>query len=314
MLTSETNNISKEISTGDIYLLLQTINDNITRKIEEVQQEVKTIKEVIHQEVESVKQNVISLKKENTELKNKLKLSERKLKINNLIIYGLPEEEEENQYFLINAILNLTNNTLKVSLHTGEINNIYRIGKKNSNSRPVLLSLISYLKKKEILNNCTNLRGTSIKIVKDLIEEDRKEKRILLENLKIARNGNKKTYIKGLKLFIGEVPYTARELINLEPEFNFSPRPQRKAASEPSTPSPKETEETEDPVYEGKRITQETNSETETKKGEKNEIKESKPTREFRLRSDGATIHSKSTKTASDLIKKPIKNKVQLLK
>ncbi|CAH1110445.1 unnamed protein product [Psylliodes chrysocephalus] len=168
----------------------------------------------------------------------------------------------------------------------------------------MLFALISYLKKKEILSNCTNLRGTSIKTVEDLIEEDRKEKRILLENLKIARNGNKKAYIEGLKLFIGEVPYTASELINLEPEFNFSPPPQQKAASEPSTPSPKETE---DPVYEEKRITEETKSQTETKKGEKNKIKETKPIREFRLRSDGATIHSKSTKTASDLIKKPVK-------
>lgn len=47
----------------------------------------------------------------------------------------------------------------------------------------------------------------------------------------------------------------------------------------------------------------------ENKKGEKNESKEPKPTKKIRLRSDEATIHNKSTKTISDLIKKSVKTK-----
>lgn len=232
---------SSKVTIDDIYNLLKQVNSNLENKISSVEQEVKTIKTVVGQEINDLKNRVQILEQEKLSLKEKITHIERKSKHNNIIIYGIPEDNE-NPIDLTEIILEFVNGLLKVELHKIELNNLFRIGKKQQTTRPILVSFISYLKKQEILRNCKHLKGTNISISEDLIEEDRQNRKILIEYLKEAKQQKKRTTIKGNRLKIEETEYTIEDLRNkkhLEKFKNYpSPEITRKASSEPTTPLP----------------------------------------------------------------------------
>ncbi|KAG5877156.1 hypothetical protein JTB14_024558 [Gonioctena quinquepunctata] len=115
-----------------------------------------------------------------------------------------------------------------------------RLGKNKTRTRPILVSFVSQIKRQEILWNSQKLKGSRIYIAGDLIEKDQQEWKILVDNLKEARRRNKLATRKGRKLIIEGYVYTADDLKDYTQEdtnFNFSPPLERKAQSEPVTPT-----------------------------------------------------------------------------
>ncbi|CAG9822872.1 unnamed protein product [Phaedon cochleariae] len=237
----------KEITIRDVYLLMQQINSNLSEKIEKVEQSTQSLCKTLKSEVATNKEEVQLLQEENKQLKTQLEKVERRQRHNNLVFYGIEEEATETQYFLIETIVEITRQKLEVELKESEINDIFRLGKKTGHKRPVLISLLSHIKRQEILKNGPKLKNTGIFIAEDLSESDLKERKILIGGLKEARNNNKKASIKGNKLIVDGEVYTAGDISHPDQITSgdyFSP-PQRKIASEPPTPSPKEIEEEE---------------------------------------------------------------------
>lgn len=150
------------------------------------------------------------LRKEINYPKNRCQTLERKVKKNNLVIFGLKPDLKN---FTKDTLAKI-NSMLEVDIVEEDLNNIYSIGK--SVSPPIVLELVSFLKKVHILKQVKKLKGTGISISNDLSKEDREEQKILSSHLKTAKEQYPNAKIRGHKLIIGKNIYTAEDLLELE--------------------------------------------------------------------------------------------------
>lgn len=159
-----------------------------------------------HKNSEELENKVVSLEAENKNLKNRLVNLERKIKKNNILIYGLTTENTS----VIETVINLINTKLNVKLCKNEINNCYQ--NKKLNSEPIFLELTSYIKKAEIFGNAYKLKNSGIGFTDDLCFEDRQERKQLVQHLKRAKNNDLKAHIKNNKLIINGEAFTLSDL------------------------------------------------------------------------------------------------------
>ncbi|KAG5887110.1 hypothetical protein JTB14_000743 [Gonioctena quinquepunctata] len=243
-----------EVSINDVYLLLKGVNENLSKRIEVLEATTRSLTTVLQEEVETIRNKVEILEKENISLKNQLSKFEKQQKLNNLVIYGIEENQNENQEILINKFSELATT---------------KLGKKAGHNRPILISLSSQIRRQEILRNARKLKGTKIVITEDLTNGELEERKILLGALKEAKSNNKTAFLKRNKLIVEGESYTVADIENAKKldreESYFSPVTERKVVSEPPTPSPRE--------YETEENLPEIESETEAaKKIEENKI------------------------------------------
>lgn len=233
----------KDVTIKDVYVLLQTINTNLSQKIETVHEEVRELSHKLNKEVIEIKEEIDLLKEENNQLKDRVNNVERLLKKNNLVFYGMNEDPKETKDILTKAILSLLQEKLGFALSAVDISNCFRLGKKTSTNRPVLLELTSNFNKREILAKKFKFKGSNIFVNEDLIPQDLYERKILLSVLKNAKSHNLKAHLKGNKIVIDSKTYTFQDIQERKglPEElggDLSPIAPRKATSEPSTPTP----------------------------------------------------------------------------
>ncbi|CAH1974999.1 unnamed protein product [Acanthoscelides obtectus] len=198
--------------------LMKITEESSRRVIEEANSKQSTeIKEYIKSEIDSLSvqlndklnQKISEIEENYNELKIQYEKLQKELKKNNLIVFGLNAPSDCN---LISFVIGKINSLLELSLVPSDINDVYTIGKQTSN-KPIILKLVSYLKKKEILRNCKKLKGTNIAIGVELTPEEQKEQKILRQQLKKARKQNQNAFIKNRKLVVNGTEFTAHELI-----------------------------------------------------------------------------------------------------
>lgn len=230
----------KQISTADIYNLLNAVNQNLTQKIDNIEKELKQCSKIYEEKVAELEGKVDKLEQENTKLKQKIGIIERRLRQNNIIIHGIPEIEQETTSLISEKIITVFEDNIGIVIDSTDISNIYRLGANKDKKRPLLLTLSSQIKRSEVFRNCKKLKGSGISITEDLDEESLKERRILVKHLREARQANKFAKLKGNKLYIEGILYTAEQLevavTPEETEVGASPV-HRRAISEPSTPN-----------------------------------------------------------------------------
>nr|CAI5862248.1 unnamed protein product [Callosobruchus analis] len=201
--------------------LITTLEVNNKKIIEEAnERQTIEIKELIRKEVEAVSvrlheefsKKYNAIEEQYNTLKIKYERLERELKKNNIIIFGLTAPEGVK---LIDFVLGRLNELLGLTLVANDINDIYSIGKQ-TNNKPIIVKLISFLKKQEILRNCKKLKGTNISIGIELTIEERQEQKILRQHLKAARKQNLSAYIKNKRLVVSGQEYTAQQLADNE--------------------------------------------------------------------------------------------------
>lgn len=199
--------------------------EEIVKNKTELRQVIEASETRVLLKLESLNNKIKKLEKENQQFKNKIEYLERENRKNNLVIFGLHKNNKEvSVAFICEKIKDL----LGVHLLPSDINNLYTLG--SAENSPVKLELISYLKKTEIFQNCKKLKGTKIYFSNDLTENQRNEYKILREHLKQAKANTKdRCYIKGNKLFVNNIVYTAEDLHHEE-----EPIPKNRSA--PLTP------------------------------------------------------------------------------
>lgn len=125
---------------------------------------------------------IATLKEGNAQLRNKCDVlekrletqdetilqMERRLNRNNVIIYGIDEKEMESE--LAKNIVEVLNTKLEIDINKGDIEQVYRIGKRkiNESPRPIRLLLINNIVKNKIVQTKSKLKGTKIFINDDL--------------------------------------------------------------------------------------------------------------------------------------------------
>lgn len=113
-------------------------------------------------------------------------------RLNNVIIYGIPEDPKENRNSLVNKIKILCIENLKTTISNSDINWARRLGKPQTKPRPILLSLTTNLKKWQILECGPNLKGSDLFLSDDLAPEERLRRKYLNNVRKVEiRNGAK---------------------------------------------------------------------------------------------------------------------------
>lgn len=179
-------------------------------KIEMQKQTVELKESITNSIMEKMDEKIKPIIAENKDLKIKLTNLEKEIeylkrdkKQNNIIIFGLKEEEESTSG-LIQEAKKIFNNDLNINIGDFEINNIYRIGKKSPDGkpRPVLFSFVNSWKKNELMKVRKNLKD--IYITEDYSKEVLEKRKMLQTKLKEERMKGNFAYLKYDKLVVKE--------------------------------------------------------------------------------------------------------------
>ncbi|CAG9761797.1 unnamed protein product [Ceutorhynchus assimilis] len=157
-------------------------------------------------------------KKQYEELSEQCLKLERRVRKNNILIFGFTPETSNNIY---NETVEKLNSLLSLNLSLKEVNNIYRLG--NKENSPIVVEFLSFIRKLDIFKDkekLKNLKNLKISIANDLCPSDREEQKILLKHLRKNRDNNIECTIKGFKLQIGNNSYSAKDLVEANTNTN----------------------------------------------------------------------------------------------
>lgn len=176
-----------------------TITKNVTEGI------MRTIDEKLQPILEENK----CLKTEIQKLNEKVRHLEDKNKKNNLILHGIKETEKNHQE-LLNTIKETLKN-LDINIDNYEINNYYRLGRKQDEKkvRPILITFTSFQKKITILKNKMKMSKHTY-ITEDFSKETMELRKNLQEKLKQEKQNGKDAFIRNNKIVIRETSDTEK--------------------------------------------------------------------------------------------------------
>lgn len=193
----------------------KTIYEANERQTEIIKQHVeKEISSVINRFEKELERISSDFEAKYNKLNDKFDQLEKFQRKNNVIIFGLPPVKEN----LLGHVLQILNQHLQLNIQSSEVNNVYTFGR-NPNKKPVVLSLISYIRKQEIVKNSRLLKPTGIFISDDLTVKERQDQQTLRHHLKIARSEGQDAFIRNKKLTINGRIFTPRELISHNTEI-----------------------------------------------------------------------------------------------
>lgn len=171
-----------------------------TREITEAV--TKKVSESINEKLTALVEENNNLKTEIKTLKGKMKSMEDYKRKNNVIFFGM--KEEQNNVSPIESITKLIEKNMNIQINPQEINNAYRLGEKKDNKpRPILVTFTTNWRKNEILKNKKKL-DQEIYIKEDLSKETLEKRKELLPQLQEERAKGKICYLVKDKIVIKE--------------------------------------------------------------------------------------------------------------
>ncbi|XP_045450795.1 uncharacterized protein LOC123659685 [Melitaea cinxia] len=186
------------------------------------------IMEKIDEKIKPVLEENKKLRNELVKLEKKVEYMERDKKFNNIIIYGM-KEEEESTLELFTKVKECFLQELEINVEEWEINKIHRIGniQKSGKQRPVLLSFVSGWKKREIMENKKKLKN--IYIAEDYSKETLEKRKALQPQLIEERKKGNFAIIKYDKLIVkrNTIKEKRKRQTPTPPETDAQPRKQK---------------------------------------------------------------------------------------
>lgn len=154
---------------------------------------------------EEFKTNLKPVREEIDIIKKTINQYEKSEKRNNVIVYGVPEEDEENYENLESKMLKLLVEELKIEINENNISYITRLGRKDCDkTRPILVKFCSYRHKRLALIGNKALKDKAIYISPDYTNKELDIRKDLIPKMMQARNEGKYAIIKGTKLIVEE--------------------------------------------------------------------------------------------------------------
>lgn len=181
----------------------------LSKQNEERTLEIKNI----YKKIEALNIQNETLKAEIKELQAMKTTSEPKHTENNskkIVIYGFSERHNESEWELHSRLIDMFHEILNVDL-TGYIEEIYRIGRKNTKNRPLVIEFLSKRMSKYIIENGNYFQGTGIFITEFLNENARKHRNLLREEMIKARINGQYAIIRNNRLFIDGKQVTLKD-------------------------------------------------------------------------------------------------------
>lgn len=168
--------------------LTETLTNSILKKIDE--------------KLEPIIVENNNLQSKVKKLENEIQYLKRERKENNIIIFGLEENDNTTQELLQQLKIKFKTD-FDLNLEDYEINKIFRIGNKNKEGgkpRPLLVSLLNNWKKNEILKNKKKCKD--LYISEDYSKEVLEKRKSLQMELREERNKGNIAYLKYDKLIV----------------------------------------------------------------------------------------------------------------
>lgn len=184
-----------------------------------LQEQTQIIKDEFQITLKNISAREVKTRERIEKLENRCTSLERVIRRNNIIIFGLEVDEEQQ---LFNYTIQQLNNLLKLNINASDVNNIRKIGRKTN--PPIIVEFVRYQSKLEIFGNketLQQLKGTNIAIGNDYCQADRLKHKILRKHLKIARQKNISARIRGLELEIDGKRYKPEELESPETDSEY---------------------------------------------------------------------------------------------
>lgn len=187
----------------DLNTKIDNVEANLIARLNENIKEIKT-------EVNALKESNDELKQTIAQQQIKIKSLELSSKANNIVLFGIsPQVLSEN---INQDIINLLSQYVEINI--SNINYTRKLGRGNG---PILLSLTSWNKKKEILTKKQDIKDdTGITIKADLPYETRKIRKELSYYWNLKEEEGKKVHIRHEKLIIDGKSWTLEDLKNEE--------------------------------------------------------------------------------------------------
>lgn len=135
---------------------IKIFSEKIERKLE--------IKET-QKKVQALEKRVDELQKENEKLQGDLDILQQHIKRKSFRVYGINESKDEN---ITQKLLNDLNKKLKLDMTEVNIENCFRIGKRDVKNRPILFTVNSHNLKMKLLQKRKYLKDTGITIQEDM--------------------------------------------------------------------------------------------------------------------------------------------------
>lgn len=159
------------------------------------------------------------LKQKISDLETEIEYLKRGKKSNNIIIFGL-EENEKSTIELYQTVKEIFKGDLNINIEQHEVNQIYRLGKNKAQKepRPVLCSFVSAWKKDEIMKNKKSFKN--IYVAEDYTKEVLEKRKALLPQLQEERKKGNTAFLSYDKLVVKEANTDKRKR---EPTSSPSP-------------------------------------------------------------------------------------------
>lgn len=182
---------------------MNNLEDLFNKMKIEMQNQTKEIISQMDEKLVSFTREIEDLKSENQKLKERINNIEKNKRFNNIIVFGL-RENEQSPTDLMEITKKKITTDLKISLENRDINSIYRLGKKNASEkgRPILISLVNGWKKTEIMRNKNKLKD--VYATEDYPKEILEKRKELQEKLIEERKKGNFAVLKYDKLIIKE--------------------------------------------------------------------------------------------------------------
>lgn len=182
-------------------LTLEAIKELLNKQTKEIKEDILMSNNILKQKIAHNKEKINTLQK-------KCLFLERKVRKNNIVIFGLSVDGNK----LVEDTLTKINTLLGIDLVPNDINNIYKIGR--SQNPPLIIEFISFLKKLTVFENIKKLQSQRVKITitNDLCDSDRERHKILVKHYKLAKQNSLPSRIRGHQLQIDNKWYKAEEL------------------------------------------------------------------------------------------------------
>lgn len=122
---------------------------------------------------------------------------EQRNKLNNLIIYGITENHNENVEELLTTLFK---NKLGIEINPNEIENCYRLGANNAGNkqnRPIHVKFLSFKTRNLLYNNKKKLKRTKIVIREDLTKKNQE-----LVKYAINKYGSNAVFTQSCKVYV----------------------------------------------------------------------------------------------------------------
>lgn len=196
-------------SLEEIKLLFENSNASINKGFENLHVEMKEFKEEVKQTVadslkitnEKVEILEAKLKQKDEEIKSLQKDLDLYKRKNNLVVFGVQDNEQTNED--LEAITsNLFKKVAGIEVNENDYSDIFRLGKKGEQCRPIMVSFVNSKKMRIILQKKNLFRAENITVSADLPKEVVEERKRLQPMITSLNKAGIKAYLRLDAVFV----------------------------------------------------------------------------------------------------------------